>query len=232
MEIAELVLKYVETLVWPIAVCGLVWRLRHSIKAAIARLSRLETPAGTMEFTEEARDIREDAEVIAVAGATESGGVTPVGDSPPASADTSSREEEASAHRVQTERREQLDEIFDGADLLAHQFPAGAVTTAWEAVESLRRRLARERGIPSEPTRRPDGRVTVTTPGGTLIKMGVADSTRAIYKRLWMLWRTAVRDPDSVGVKAARDFVRSCRTVADSLQQETPDALSGTPGPP
>ncbi|AGK80412.1 hypothetical protein SFUL_5524 [Streptomyces microflavus DSM 40593] len=61
VQIAELVLKYVDTLVWPIATVALVWGLRHPIKRAIARLSRLETPAGTMEFSEEAREILDEA---------------------------------------------------------------------------------------------------------------------------------------------------------------------------
>lgn len=64
MEIAELVLKYVDTLVWPIATVALVWGLRHPIKRAMARLSRLETPAGTLEFSAEARELLDEAAVI------------------------------------------------------------------------------------------------------------------------------------------------------------------------
>lgn len=62
MKIAELVLKYVEALVWPLVTVALVWGLRAHVKDAFRRLTRLETPAGSMEFAEEARELLDEAE--------------------------------------------------------------------------------------------------------------------------------------------------------------------------
>ncbi|MFC9701031.1 hypothetical protein ACFTWD_10100 [Streptomyces sp. NPDC056943] len=64
MEIAELVLKYLETLVWPAVTVGLVWSLRSHIGSAFGRMTRLETPAGAIEFAEEARAARLEAEQL------------------------------------------------------------------------------------------------------------------------------------------------------------------------
>ncbi|MBF4135605.1 MULTISPECIES: hypothetical protein [Streptomyces] len=62
MAIAELVLKYLDTLVWPVVTVVLVWMLRAQIRQAFGRLTRLETPAGTLEFEAEARAVREEAD--------------------------------------------------------------------------------------------------------------------------------------------------------------------------
>ncbi|MFE9911380.1 hypothetical protein [Streptomyces clavifer] len=66
MEIAELVLKYVEALVWPLVTVALVWGLRGHIREAIGRLTRLETPAGSMEFAQEARELLDEAQRLTV----------------------------------------------------------------------------------------------------------------------------------------------------------------------
>lgn len=68
MKIAELVLKYIEALIWPFVTLILVWGLRAHIRAAFARMSRLETPAGAIEFAVEARDVLMQAEGIPRAG--------------------------------------------------------------------------------------------------------------------------------------------------------------------
>lgn len=62
MAIAELVLKYLDTLVWPVVTVVLVWMLRAQIRQAFGRLTRLETPAGTLEFEAEARAVRDEAD--------------------------------------------------------------------------------------------------------------------------------------------------------------------------
>ncbi|MGW2329169.1 hypothetical protein ACWC5C_25900 [Streptomyces sp. NPDC001700] len=67
MEIAELVLKYIEALVWPAVTVGLVWGLRSHIRDAFARMSRLETPAGAIEFETQARDVLNQAEAATIA---------------------------------------------------------------------------------------------------------------------------------------------------------------------
>lgn len=88
VEIAELVLKFVQALVWPAATVTLVLGLRAPISKAIGRLSRLETMAGTAEFAEEARDVRDEAEEItATQGIDENNGEEgPVNNGPGAGA--------------------------------------------------------------------------------------------------------------------------------------------------
>lgn len=66
MEIAELVLKYIEALVWPAVTVGLVWGLRSHIREAFTRMTRLETPAGAIEFETQARDVLTQAEEAAL----------------------------------------------------------------------------------------------------------------------------------------------------------------------
>ncbi|RZE89166.1 hypothetical protein [Streptomyces sp. SCA2-2] len=61
MEIAELVLKYIQALSWPIVVLVLIWCLRRHLAGAIARLSRVDTPAGSLEFTYDAQATQEVA---------------------------------------------------------------------------------------------------------------------------------------------------------------------------
>ncbi|MGA5577975.1 hypothetical protein ACPCK9_24505 [Streptomyces koyangensis] len=68
MAIAELVLKYLDALVWPVVTLVLVWMLRAQIRQAFQRLTRLETPAGTLEFEfeAEARAVRDEADDLRV----------------------------------------------------------------------------------------------------------------------------------------------------------------------
>ncbi|MGW9381177.1 hypothetical protein ACWHAO_24660 [Streptomyces albidoflavus] len=66
MAIAELVLQYLDTLVWPVVTLVLVWMLRAQIQQAFRRLTRLETPAGTLEFEAEARAVRDEADDLRV----------------------------------------------------------------------------------------------------------------------------------------------------------------------
>jgi len=75
VEIAELVLKYIEALVWPAVTVGLVWGLRNQIRDAFTRMTRLETPAGAIEFETQARDVLNQAEAATIA--------TPPGPFPP-----------------------------------------------------------------------------------------------------------------------------------------------------
>ncbi|GGR57065.1 hypothetical protein GCM10010236_06450 [Streptomyces eurythermus] len=64
VEIAELVLKYVQALVWPLITLTLVYVLRAHLRDAFARMTRLETPAGSIEFAVEARDVLNQAESV------------------------------------------------------------------------------------------------------------------------------------------------------------------------
>lgn len=70
VEVAELVLKYVRVLVWPVVTLILVWSLRAQLRAALARMTRVETPAGAIEFATEAREVLNEAQGAADAGAS------------------------------------------------------------------------------------------------------------------------------------------------------------------
>lgn len=65
VEVAELVLKYVQALVWPVVTLGLVWGLRSQLRAALTRMTRVETPAGAIEFAAEAREVLDQAQEAA-----------------------------------------------------------------------------------------------------------------------------------------------------------------------
>ena len=62
VEVAELVLKYVQALVWPVVTLALVWSLRAQLRAALTRMTRVETPAGAIEFAAEAREVLDQAQ--------------------------------------------------------------------------------------------------------------------------------------------------------------------------
>lgn len=62
VEVAELVLKYVRVLVWPVVTLVLVWSLRAQLRAALTRMTRVETPAGAIEFAAEAREVLDQAQ--------------------------------------------------------------------------------------------------------------------------------------------------------------------------
>ncbi|MGY1434998.1 hypothetical protein [Streptomyces reniochalinae] len=62
MDVADLVLRYVEAVVWPVVTLVVAWCLRDYLREAFARMTRIETPAGAIEFEAEARQLRELAE--------------------------------------------------------------------------------------------------------------------------------------------------------------------------
>lgn len=65
MEIAELVLKYLQALAWPGVVLTLAVIFRHQLADVFKRVTRLETVAGSLEFAEQAMEAREDAQSLA-----------------------------------------------------------------------------------------------------------------------------------------------------------------------
>jgi hypothetical protein len=68
VEIAELVLKYLQALVWPGVVITLAVAFRRQLAEAFKRVTRLETVAGSLEFAEQALEAREDAQDLADGG--------------------------------------------------------------------------------------------------------------------------------------------------------------------
>ncbi|MEW2351461.1 hypothetical protein AB0904_27810 [Streptomyces sp. NPDC006684] len=65
MKVAELILKYVQALTWPFVVAALAWHWRRQLASAIGRLSRIETPAGSVEFAQGVLAAREAADEVA-----------------------------------------------------------------------------------------------------------------------------------------------------------------------
>lgn len=125
MEIAELVLKYVEALVWPLVVVVLAWSFRRHLKRAFDRMTRLETPAGAIEFAEEAARTFEEVEG---SGAVQAGeGETVYGGTLMHSAGGLAR---------------QRDEAINQALELIATSPDSAVMIAWRAVETALRKAA------------------------------------------------------------------------------------------
>ncbi|MGW9385393.1 hypothetical protein [Streptomyces globisporus] len=242
MEIAELVLKYVDTLVWPLATVALVWGLRQPIKRAIARLSRLETPAGTMEFTEEVRGVRDDAEELAESAhenVQTADGLTasderrsPEVDSPavPEPRSSGERREDPTLPGPQGRRVMRL-RNFQQAMEAVDVSPVGAVITAWAALEFYCVNALADAGIDALRIL-PGGKQAPVAVYGGLVELGVSGETLDVYDRLRVLRAKALKEPDSVSRVAARDFVISCQTVAKAVRDLAPHALSGMPGPP
>ena len=60
-------LKYLRVLVWPTVTLAAIWTLRAQLRAAVERMTRVETVAGSIEFAAEARDVLNRAENAAAA---------------------------------------------------------------------------------------------------------------------------------------------------------------------
>ncbi len=132
MAIAELVLKYLDTLVWPVVTVVLVWMLRAQIRQAFGRLTRLETPAGTLEFEAEARAVRDEADDLrapVVEGPADEGvplpdpGEVPDGGSRGGGADARAQPSDLPS----SGSRRRRDHLLD----MAEHAPLQAMTEAW-----------------------------------------------------------------------------------------------------
>ncbi len=60
-----MVLKYLRALAWPAVTFAAIWTLRAQLRAAVARMTRVETLAGSIEFAAEVRDVLNQAESAA-----------------------------------------------------------------------------------------------------------------------------------------------------------------------
>ncbi|MCI4045465.1 hypothetical protein [Streptomyces sp. TRM75563] len=258
MEIAELVLKYVEALIWPVATVALVWGLRTPIGRAIGRLSRLETPAGTAEFSAEARNVLDEAEEITEAARVDFRQVDeavaqgePERELPARAADTAAEDrlqpeqyEEArsairhievrlrqlTAQNVVSILQEMRGDAFASASEMAAASPAGAVITAWARLETMCLNAMEQRlREGAAGDVGPMPRVVKIRRG--LLAMGATPEVLHIYERLRRLRGQAIREPEAVSVEAATYFVDSCRTVAEAIQGG-PGEVLGTPGSP
>ncbi|MFD8144551.1 hypothetical protein [Streptomyces sp. NPDC059708] len=210
MEIAELVLKYVQALVWPGVTVGCVWVLRHQLAEALKRMSRVETPAGSIEFAAAARDVLDEAEEL-------TGATVPSESAEPVSDDAGHGREGESASIVNPRR-------FREARHMADASPIGAIVSAWNELERVSWALiGRHPELMPEPVHR--GMTPRWLDWRNLFQaLGVSPDGLSLYGRLRDLRNRAVhgRLSDDVGPAAARDFVESCLLLARELEQLAP----------
>jgi hypothetical protein len=237
VKIAELVLQYVRALVWPVVTLALVWFLRAQLRAAVARMTRVETPAGAIEFAVEARDVLNQAARAARAGQLSGDGVpvpepVPVpgqsqqprgggANSPWAPPPSPSSPPPASYGGPPAPQgrgrgggppptwRQELRNARDMADAS----PVGAVTTAWNALYALCADVLATVDHQDHPSGlpRPVDPVEVER---ALVSVGLSSSAVTVFTRLRQLSSRAAQGAGEVTSGAARDFVDSCLTVA------------------
>ncbi|WP_230535965.1 hypothetical protein [Streptomyces sp. OUCMDZ-3434] len=241
MAIAELVLKYLDTLVWPVVTLVLVWMLRAQVRQAFGRLTRWETPAGTLEFEAEARAVRDEADDLrASAEGPAQGGLWPGGlddepppdeeDGPPDPAeepepDVGSRGggwggrpggRDVAKPSVVPAPRSWPDFRY-AMDLTEHG-PVAAVCVAWlcllDCVAELQRAHGAGQGADSLSPRSP-----LIETWLWVVDLGLSPEAHQLFARLQTLWREALRDPHLVTSAAARDYVRSCHALAAELRK-------------
>lgn len=238
VKIAELVLQYVQALVWPVVTLALVWFLRAQLRAAFARMTRVETPAGAIEFAVEARDVLNQAARAAEAGQL-SGEDVPVQEpvtvpgqdhrrrrggtnnpwSPPPPPSTppadlyggaaAPRGPGNGAGRSPSWRQE-----LRNAGDMAEASPVGAVVTAWNALYAL---CAEVLTTPDHPDHL-SGRPRPVDVESALASAGLSSSAVTVFARLRQLRDRAVHGAGDVTSSAARDFVASCLTVAREVE--------------
>ncbi|MFD8257720.1 hypothetical protein ACFV19_01980 [Streptomyces griseoluteus] len=194
MAVAELVLKYVEALVWPMVTLVLAWACRHHLKRAFARMTRLETPAGAIDFAEEARRTYDDTREQASSSLPREPGQLsrPL----PSQAANGAR-----PHlRARSTQYEALDQALD----LVGSSPDSAVMLAWRAVEVAYRDVLGGTRSVQEAARQLEGR-------------GLPRSVAETMVRLARLRARVSHGDHTVFPDAAFDFVASCEVVLDHL---------------
>ncbi|XXZ49898.1 hypothetical protein AAGT00_16505 [Streptomyces cavourensis] len=210
MEIAELVLKYVEALVWPLVTIGLIWGLRRHIGGAIGRMTRLETPAGSIEFAMGAREVRDEAEELAAATAErrESG-------AEPGPEATAPDPEETSRISYGPSGFEE----FREARHMVEASPVGAVIGAWNTLQRLSMDVLQRHPDAMPAFFRPGMPVPGHEVGRALAKVGMSERAVDVFDRLRKLRNTAVHGMEAVTPTAALDFVDSCLVLARELDE-------------
>ncbi|MGF0164339.1 hypothetical protein ACQRET_09925 [Streptomyces koyangensis] len=243
MAIAELVLKYLDTLVWPVVTVVLVWMLRAQIRQAFRRLTRLETPAGTLEFEAEARAVRDEADDLRVPGG-EPGRTLPGSDRTGPGGWPQDEDEEAppDEHDVPPDPAEEPYERprgggwggdgtggpgsllpcrrdpdpFQEALELAADSPVRAVATAWQGLVVCAVEVLGARGHPLGPQPYAHSSEQIRA---WLAGLGLPVEAQGVHVRLQALWNQAFQHPEAVTPAAARDYVRSCRTLAREIRE-------------
>ncbi|MFE7937529.1 hypothetical protein ACFU46_09210 [Streptomyces griseoincarnatus] len=197
VAVAELILKYVEALVWPVVTLVLAWAGRQHLKRAFARMTRLETPAGAIEFAEEARRTYDESREQTSSSPPEEAGRPPRPGALPSQTGPVVR-----PHlRARSAQYEALDQALD----LVGSSPDSAVMLAWRAVEVAYRDLLGGTRSVQEAARQLEGR-------------GLPHSVAETMIRLARLRARVSHGDHTVFPDAAFDFVASCEVVLAQLE--------------
>ncbi|WP_445408035.1 hypothetical protein [Streptomyces albidoflavus] len=247
MAIAELVLKYLDTLVWPAVTVVMVGMLRAQIRQAFQRLTRLETPAGTLEFEAAARAVRDEADDLR-APAEEPSRTLP--------GSVRTDPDDGWPQDEDEEPPPDEDAFPPDPEEGPYEFPRGG---AWGAPSG--GGDGPYRSGPPPPARRDpfqdalelaadspvravalawerlvvcavevlDARGHPLGPQpyahsseqirGWLAGLGLPVEAQGVHRRLQALWNQAFQHPEAVTPAAAGDYVRSCRSLAAELRE-------------
>ncbi|MDT0413712.1 MULTISPECIES: hypothetical protein [Streptomyces] len=235
MKVAELVLQYVRTLVWPVVTVAVIWVWRERVGDAIGRLSRIETPAGSVEFQNEAERLRLRAEgaaeeVLQPSGAAPSPEQRPKPEPRPEPRPEPSTEPhpkpepESQAQEPPGEAvRRRLSLLWDGIDQpdeVIYRSPTGAILSAWNALQTMAEDVLTL--YPSvQPRRLGARRVSPVELVHMLAAAGLDREWLDVMQELRRLRNSTVHGAVVVTPRAARDFVKSCKAVGVGLEDLT-----------
>ncbi|MFF4100550.1 hypothetical protein [Streptomyces sp. NPDC001903] len=193
MQIAEMVLKYIEALVWPAITASLAWLFKGELQRMFSRVTRLETPAGAMDFAAEARAVHEEAAEIEA----------------PADNDGSGEEQPARAPRFSS--------VIDEAMEILDTSPDAAVLLGWRHVEvTYRRVLSGNYSLQDAPF------VPVGTAIQRLSELGLPGTSSSLILRLSSMRNRVAHGDASVLPGAALDYLESCELVSRQLETLAP----------
>ncbi|WP_329254307.1 hypothetical protein OG223_28135 [Streptomyces sp. NBC_01478] len=193
MQIAELVLKFIQALAWPLVTTILAWLFRRQLQQMFSRVTRLETPAGAMDFAAEARAVHEEAAEI---------------ETPGLDGDTS---EEA------PERRDRHRSVMDEALEVLDTSPNAAVVLGWRQVEATYRRVLSGNYDLRDAPFIPVGRAIQQ-----LSELGLPSSSSSLIIRLSSMRNRVAHGDASVTAEAALDYLESCELVSRQLETLAP----------
>ncbi|WP_143203628.1 MULTISPECIES: hypothetical protein [unclassified Streptomyces] len=207
MEIAELVLEYVKTLVWPVVTLTLVWGLRAHIQYAFTRMTRLETPAGAIEFEADAREVRQNAEELSTNSASDN--PTSAGSDEPVP------EQEESPQVPSPQDAQQEFDIYESARITAIRSPALSVIRSWDFLQEDLTHALNQRRIPDPPNG--DRWHPWDISWEHLHRLGLEPGAVSVYMSLKDLWDRAAHTRTVVTPQAANNFIASCRDLSHQV---------------
>ncbi|WP_435846185.1 hypothetical protein [Streptomyces diacarni] len=230
MDVAELVLRYVEAVVWPAVTLVVAWCLRDYLREAFARMTRIETPAGAIEFEAEARQLRERAEEMVqqhpdartpAPGSAPYGGppaTTPSRTPPSPSPSSPYQQHPPPGGPYEQPPSPPASEIPVAADFrdswaIVDASPVGALAAAWAALSA-----GLDAALPRPPATRAD-RGSSALLRQRLGLAGAAPATLAVYEGLRRLRDAAVDDGAPVSTSAARHFLAGCERVLGQVRR-------------